>query len=363
MHERWVDLPEKLARLKELARARGVATLVLRDPASLAWLLGARVHVPQTLDTACLDVVVDPSAAVPRILIVTNAIEAPRLRDTELEGLDADWLVLPWWEARDGCLPTGPSVASDRPGLGVVTLGSEIAALRRTLTAHQRDVLRTVCRDSAAAATRTALRLTPDFTEYAAAGVFAQELLERGLDPIVLMVAGESRMGAHRHPLPTFAPLSRRAMLVCCARREGLVASVTRIVSFAPLTLPEQDDYRRLLEVEGVFHDASQPGVRLGDAFAAGVAAYQAHGFPADEWHRHHQGGFSGFQPREFPAQHSSRARIDEGAVLAWNPSAASWKVEDTAIVAPGGPELLVYDASWPRIDIAGRARPDVLIR
>jgi antitoxin VapB len=363
MDEHWVDLPEKLARLAELARARGVTTLVLRDPASLTWLLGARVHVPQTLDTACLDVVVDLSSVVPRILIVTNAIEAPRLRDTELEGLDADWLVLPWWEARDGSLPTGQNVASDRPGPAVVALGPEVAALRRTLTARQRDVLRTVCRDSAAAATRTGLRLTPDMTEYAAAGVFAQELLERGLDPIVLMVAGKSRMSAHRHPLPTLAELSGRAMIVCCARREGLVASVTRIVSFAPLTEQEQDDYRRLLEVESVFLDASQPGARLGDAFAAGVAAYQTHGLPADEWHRHHQGGFSGFQPREFPAQHSSRVRIDEGSVLAWNPSAAGWKVEDTVIVAPGGPELLVYDASWPRMDIAGRERPDVLIR
>lgn len=363
MDEQWVDLPDKLARLAELARTRGVTTMVLRDPASLSWLLGARVHVPQTLDTACLDVVVDLGGAVPRILIVTNAIEAPRLRDTELSGLDAEWQVLPWWEARDGALPTGPTVAGDRPGRGVVALASEVAALRRTPTAHQRDVLRLVCRDAAAAATRTALRLSPDMSEYAAAGVFAQELLECGLDPIVLMVAGQSRMRAHRHPLPTFAPLGQRAMLVCCARRNGLVASVTRIVSFASLNQQELDDYRRLLEVERVFLDASQPGARLGEAFAAGVAAYQAHGFPADEWHRHHQGGFSGFQPREFPAQHSSVARIDGGAVLAWNPSAAGWKVEDTGIVAPGGPELLVRDPSWPTIHVAGRARPDVLIR
>jgi hypothetical protein len=41
---------------------------------------------------------------------------------------------------------------------------------------------------------------------------------------------------------------------------------------------------------------------------------------------------------------------------LAWNPGAAGLKVDGTAIVAPEGPELLVYDASLPRIDVAVRA-------
>ena len=76
--DRWADLPEKLAALATVARDRGLDTLVLRDPANLTWLLGGRVNVPQTLDTACLDVVVD-CASQPRITVVTNAIEAPRL--------------------------------------------------------------------------------------------------------------------------------------------------------------------------------------------------------------------------------------------------------------------------------------------
>ena len=94
--DRWADLPEKVAELATVARDRGLDTLVLRDPANLTWLLGGRVNVPQTLDTACLDVVLD-CVSRPRITLVTNAIEAPRLRDTELAGLDATWDVVPWW--------------------------------------------------------------------------------------------------------------------------------------------------------------------------------------------------------------------------------------------------------------------------
>jgi Xaa-Pro dipeptidase len=363
MSDCWSDLAHRLDHLAAVASEVGVGTLVLRDPATLAWLLEARVHVPLTLDTACLDAVVDLSTASPRLTIVTNAIEAPRLRDTELADIPADWTIVPWWEPREGRLPVGAGTGSDRPVPGAEDVSAAVAALRRAVSPRQRSLLASVSRDAAAAATRTAARLSPQTTEYAAAGLFAAELMADGMDSIVLMVGGGDRGGRHRHPLPTVQAVGRRAMLVCCARRHGLVASVTRIVSFDPLTGEQGDTYRRLLSVEQAFLDATQPGTRLGDAFATGAAAYPLNGFDPDEWHRHHQGGLSGFQPREFPAHHDTDVTLTEGMVLAWNPSAAGLKVEDTTVVTADGPELLVHDPLWPSLDIAGRLRPDVLIR
>jgi antitoxin VapB len=359
--DRWSDLPEKLTALAESARERGADTVILRDPANLTWLLGCRVNVPQTLDSACLDVVVHDTAR-PRVTIVTNTIEAPRLRDTELAGLDADWDVVPWWESRDRKLPSGSGVGSDRPEPGSVSVAAELATLRRHLTGRQRRQLRQVCVDAAAAATATVAGLSPSTSEYAAAGAFSRELLDRELDPIVLLVGGEPRLDAHRHPLPTSSPLGGRGMLVACARRHGLVASVTRVVSFSALTAEERDAYQRLLHVERVFLDASTVGARIGDIAAAGFGAYGEHGFDAEEWHRHHQGGFSGFQPRDFPAHSSSDAVLTDGSVVAWNPSAAGWKVEDTTLVEDTGPEPLVHDDAWPSVTVGGRLRPDVLV-
>jgi hypothetical protein len=356
------DLGEKLARLGQIAVRHDLDSLVLRNPATLAWLLGARVHVAQTLDTACIDVVIEQAAAAPRLRVVTNAIEAPRLREAELAGLPAEWDVVPWWAARESRLPAGPTVGADRPLPCTVDIGADVAAVCRVLTAHQAEQLTVVCRDAAQAASDAAKRLSPMTSEYAAAAVLAAELLDRALDPIVLFAAGDERMGRHRHPLPTTASLGRRGMIVCCARRHGLVASVTRIVAFEPLRSGEHDTYRSLLEVEAAFLDATAPGVRLGDAFAAGAAAYATNGFDADEWHRHHQGGFSGFAPREFPAHTTSDVAIAEGAVVAWNVSGRGWKAEDTCLVGATGPHTLVDDPAWPSIRVAGRARPDVLV-
>ncbi len=357
------DLPETLLRLRSLALQHAVSTLVIREPATLTWLLGARVHVPQTLDTACLDVVVEAADSSPRLRIVTNAIEAPRLRDTELAGVDADWSVVPWWGDRSRELPTGAAVGTDRPLPGATDVGPALARARRVLTAHQQQVLRAVCRDTAAAATAAADRITPATTEYAAAGVLAQELLQRALDPVVLMVAGHARIGPHRHPLPTTAPLGRRAMLVCCARRHGLVASLTRTVVFGALSAEEPSDHRRLLDVEAAFLDATTPGATLGEVVTAGTAAYAASGLPAQEWHHHHQGGLTGFQPREFPATTTSTAVLEVGNAVAWNPSGGGWKVEDTCLVTEGGAAPLVRDLRWPALVVAGRPRPDVLSR
>ena len=168
---RWADLPEKLSALATVARDRNLDTLVLREPANLTWLLGARVNVPQTLDSACLDVVVDVAdQGQPRITVVTNAIEAPRLRDTELAGLHAEWDVVAWWEGRDPRLPRGDGVGSDRPLPDTASIAGELAAVRRHLTDHQQGLLRQVCVDAAGAATDAAAELAPTTTEFEAAG-------------------------------------------------------------------------------------------------------------------------------------------------------------------------------------------------
>ena len=366
---RWADLHDKLARLAELARRLHLDTVVLREPANLTWLLGARVNVPQTLDTACLDVVVHvpASSGPPALTVVTNAIEAPRLRDVELAGLDGmgevTWDVVPWWEGRDARLPSGDRVGADRPLPHSRAVGPDLAVLRRQLTAHQRVQLTEVCRDAAAAATAAALSLTPTSSGYAAAGAFARKLLDRELDPIVLLVGGANRIDAHRHPLPLSEPVGDRALLVACGRRHGLVASVSRIVSFVPLDDAQRDAYDRLLRVEESFLDASRVGARLGDVVSAGCAAYGQNGFAPDEWRRHHQGGLSGFVPREFPAHATSEIVLGEGAVVAWNPSGAGWKVEDTTLVLRDGARTLVADHDWPTVEVGGRPRPDVLVR
>lgn len=363
---------EPVQRLAELLAGSGTSHVVLQEQASLSWLLGVRSHVPRTLDAACFDavVVLDHQGTPTAVEVVTNAVEAPRLQDVELVaagerlaavGVELRWRVVQWWQGRGDALPSGDHVRADRAGPGRAVLGDRFLRLRRILDARQQQTLTDVCADAQRLTGQVVRSLHPDLTEHEAAGQVAGALEGAGMGAVALFVAGAGRMSRHRHPLPTTARLGDRCLVACCARRDGAVASVSRIVSFAPLDEQDHERYAALLEVERAFLDASTPGARLGEAFTAGADAYGRNGFDPQEWHRHHQGGPSGWTPRELLAHHDSEETLQPGSVVAWNPSGQGWKVEDTWLVDDDGPRLLASDPGWPHVEVGGRPRSSVL--
>lgn len=356
-----------LAALARIGTERGLDTLLIREPANLAWLLGCRFHVPNTLDAACFDVVASGlRSGGPRLTVVTNAIEAPRLVETELptDPPVAELKVVPWWGDRAAHFPSGPTVGADRPWADAKDVAADLAVARRVLTPAQARRLVTVAADAAAAIGRVARRLTPGLSEYEVAARLSGELLAAELEPVVCLVAADGRDRRHRHPLPTAGRGEQSFLLVCCARRHGLIASVSRGVLFVGAghdRSERTDRYRAVLGVEQAFLDASLPGARLGDVVNAGIAAYGRHGFDAEEWTRHHQGGLTGWLPREFPAHRGSDQTLAEGMVVAWNPSGGGVKVEDTCLVATDGVDPLATDPDWPVVTVGDRDRPDLL--
>lgn len=353
---------EQLSSLRAMASVLDVDTVVLSNPLNLSWFTGARWHVPQTLSPACFDVIVTDlhGRGTPSVRIVTNTIEAPRLRDTEFVGSDVVFETVPWDDDRARLLPSGSNVARDTAGSSTVDASQEIAALRRILTTQQSAQIRELSRDTARITGTVAAAARPGETEQRIAGRLVAALLEEGIECVALFVGSDDRISEHRHPLATAKTIEDRMMVACCSRRYGVVASVTRMVAFSPLGT-DAERYRRLLEVEQGFLDASVPGAHLAAVFAKGVAGYATHGFDADEWRRHHQGGITGFNPRELIANMHSELTLQTGMALGWNPSAAGFKVEDTTLVTPSGAEILSDETNWPTILVGGRIRPAVL--
>jgi Xaa-Pro aminopeptidase len=350
MSERGV----KRERVEAILAARGLDELVLRDPANLGWYLGgARVHVVPGEPIAELRV--RPASEELR----TTVIEAPRLAAEELGEGAPQLRAVPWWEAlgADGDARRG----SDRPDDGEADVAVDLMRARSALTEPEIARFRALCRDTAAA-TGAALRdAQPRDTEFVLAGRAARRLYEREIEPVVMLVAGEERLPLHRHPLPTVAPLGARAMLVVCGRRHGLICAVTRMRAFTPLSAAERASYAGLLAIEAAYLDATRPGARIGDIAAAGAAAYAQHGFRADEWHAHHQGGPNGYTTRDYLASPATDHVAVERQAFAWNPSGGGFKVEDTVLTTADGVEILSPDPDWPCVAVAGRQRPDVL--
>lgn len=334
--------------------------LVLRRPSSVAWAAGgARAHIDVTGETGVAWLVVTRES----VRVVTSRIEAERLGAEELTDPDFDWTVLEWQADQVTEVPTGDRVGVDGALAGCRDVSAELEVARRSLLPEELELYRALGRDAAEALTATARACAAADPERQWAAHAAGELVARGADPLVLLVAGADRVGRYRHPLPTSVPAGDLVMVVVCARRHGLFANLTRFVSARPLSAEQADALDRLLRVEAAFLDATRPGVPVAEAFAADISAYGAHGFDPDEWQRHHQGGPTGYLSRDHLATPAATELIEDAQAFAWNPSVPGLKVEDTVLATPAGTEILTVDPAWPTETVSGRHRPLVLVR
>jgi Xaa-Pro aminopeptidase len=287
--------------------------------------------------------VVDREGGV-RVHALANGVD--RLTAEELGGVEMH--PVPW---PDSLPDLAPDVLVD------TAVAAELRAARAVLLPVERARYAALGAEVAHATGEVLRRARPEHSEQALAGELARAVVALGAEPVVLLVAGSSRL-AWRHPLPTAAPLGRRAMAVVGARRHGLVVNLTRWVRFGAADAAEATADAALREVEAAAFAATRPGRTLAEALADIRDAYPAHGFDAEEWTRHHQGGPTGYLGRDPKATFATHDVIRAGQAFAWNPSAPGAKVEDTVVVDADGIQVLTADPDWPSTQVHGLDRP-----
>jgi antitoxin VapB len=347
---------ERMAPLRELMKQKGLESIVLRRNPNLAWAIAGRAHVPTTIDAACFDLIITQDSAI----AITNVVEAPRLIAEELPS-EVTVKAIKWSEGREPQLPTGAKVGSDQPGADRIDLGTEIEIIRASLI--ESDVVRfkQICIDAAVALGSAMKQVVRSDREIDVAGLITHALWQADLEIAFLGVAGQERAHKFRHPLPTDAVVGNRISASICAKRKGLIASVTRIVSFEPISDAIAKDYESIFKVEAAMLDATVVGKPFSEPINAAIAAYPANSFDADEWTKHHQGGPTGFLPRDWPAHTGSARSISNNQPIAWNPTGKGFKAEDTILATNSGVKILSVDSDWPSFEVNGRTRPFLL--
>lgn len=359
---RFDELASKLATMRSVLESDGLDALRLRGHDWFTWATGGTSNsLMWTSELGVAELLVTATG----VFVLADAIDAGRLEQEEVP----DWIEvieLPWTEPnrRDefiaGQIGDG-RVASDAPVNGERLLPGSLSVARQRLGPAEIERYRLLGREAAAAMTETLGSARPEAAEREIAAVGADALLRRGIHPALVLVGGSRRHPLFRHPTPTAEPLGDRAMVVFCGRRHGLYANLTRFVCFRRPTPEERRRMSVVAQVEAVAWDASRPGATLGDVYAAIVDSYRGLGFPGAEL-EHHQGGVTGYRSREVLATPGSPWSIQLGSAVAWNPSLAGAKIEDTAVVARDGLETLTFDPAWPTVAVEERERPDVLV-
>lgn len=207
--------------------------------------------------------------------------------------------------------------------------------------------------------------IQPGMTEYAVAGLLAQASLARGGNAVVNLVASDERIDRYRHPLPTSKQVERYVMVVLCLRYHGLIAAVTRLVHFGPISAVRAAKAQIVARVDAKMILGTRAGTTMGDMYTLTEQAYQE-GYTSaiDE---HHQGGSIAYLPREILAQPHETTVLAEHQAFAWNPSISGAKSEDTIVLGAASPEIVTQTPGWPMapVTVGGQVvqRPAILER
>ena len=354
----------KVAALRETLFARRAQGILLHSQAAVSWLTGARTFINMAGESACMQVLVTQDS----VHCLANNIEARRLAEEEVEELSAKWVDYPWYDSSlRRRLPAQLAGTSSQPLLSEEELAADLFVLMNTLDDYEQSVMRRLATDTVSALQQVAREFARGESEFALTGRLAKALWERGVEPIVLLVAGDERARLRRHPLPTAQSVEHYGLLVVCGRRQGLVASATRSVAFGKLPDDLQERQAVAGYVDAVAIANSRPGVALDTIFSRIQQAYAERGFPG-EWSMHHQGGIGGYGSRTQLAVPDAHVVLRPGMTMAWNPTVTGAKSEDTCLVGREEPEILgVAPGDWPttahRADGMTLMRPDVLVR
>lgn len=351
MEERFKDFSDKCLILRKILSAKGADALVINNQNHFSWLTGGRAFIGIASTGACATLIV----TMDQVYLVAENIEAHRLFQEQL-GQNPQICVVeyPWYCADERQKQIDQIVK----GKKVVTeneIADELFKARTVLSPSDIARYRKICKTTAQQLEATCRTLKAGMTEYEVAGELSHRLWANNLEPITLLIGFDERAVQNRHPVPVGAVLKNYALIAVCARQNGLIASATRLVSLTrdPVMMERQ---KAAGYVDAVLCANTIRGADLADVFQKGCDAYAEKGFQG-EWNYHHQGGLTGFMPREQKAISTAHHIIRTGEAYGWNPTVQGAKSENTILVTENGFENLTYTGqySYLQYDIDGQ--------
>jgi len=346
------ELDAKHDRLTEWMQEQGLGAILIRRNENVAWVTGgaAELRVLTPAETGVASLLV--TAAGKRYYFTTEN-EAPRLHDEEFGALDFEPVLFPWWAddtaAAAAMLADGP-LGSDSPGAGMTLVN--LTPLRAALSESEIVRYRWLGAETAAATVEALHEVEPGLSEYDLESITAGGLLRRGILPSVYLYAVDDRILKYKHAVARGKRLKQYGMLNLCARKWGLVISITRFVYFGALPSELEMRFEAAAHVNAALLNATRIGATSAQLFKVAQDAYAAQGFPGEE-RFHHQGGATGYGEREWVATPQGTEVVVNNQAFAWNPSIRGGKVEDTVLLNDGVIENLTPSPELPVLDSA----------
>lgn len=343
----------------------GIGGILLNAQHNFAWLTGGGsngIDLSRENGAASLFVRKDGKR-----FILANNIEMPRMLAEGVSDDDFEPVVFAWQDEK----ATGGLVISRAKALlaGNLTIATDIpmhaetnavegavASCRYRLTDAEIIRYRQLGKDAGACIRKVIDNIVQGETELAIAEKMRHEFAAGGMTSIVTLVAADERISQFRHPVPTANRWNKTLLIVTCAKRHGLIASLSRMICLGDVPDELKIKTEAAAYVNACLLDATRPGATGEELYHTAVQAYSEKGF-ADEINRHHQGGAAGYKTRDWVAHPRSTETVQMNQAFAWNPSITGTKVEETCIVTENGAEIITASPDLPQIAVLVNGR------
>jgi antitoxin VapB len=292
------EVAEKSERIRQFLTVRKLSGLLLTRVDNFAWATAGmadnQIGWGSNEGGASLLYVADG-----RRFVLGAHSEIPRLKDEDIAQLGFEPIEIPWYQDNSSFLQSISSgrFASDLPRPSFESV--DIAPLRYALAESEISRYRSVGEATAAAVVETALKIEPGMEERSIEAMTSDALMIRGLRPTVLLIGSDKRIFQFRHALPSNSKrVDKYAMVNVCAKKWGLVISITRLLHFGPMQSQLQDRYAAVAEINARYWNALKPGASFKNIFTQATSWYSELGYDG-EWKLHHQGGPCGYTERD----------------------------------------------------------------
>jgi len=365
------EIAEKMIRVQEFLNANKLDGILLTQVRNVYWM---------TAGLANNQIVLNKDVGAASILImkdgkkhlICSGSEAGRMMDESLGKLGYELKMYNWYEAspvkdvRGEIIKQFGKIGSDIDFPNTINVAGKFKELRYSLTESELERYRELGKAATEAVVDVCLKIKPGMDEYEIEAMTSNALRNRGILPTVLLTAVDERIYKYRHALPGGAKLNKYAMVNVVAEKWGMPIAVTRFVHFGPLPDELKSKLEKVAVVNAHYQEATRPGTQVSEIFDQMKNWYAKVGYEG-EWMKHHQGGATGYDDREWVAYPGIKEFVRNNQTFAWNPTITGTKVEETMVVNEKGFEVVTKTKDWPMIivDLNGKKypQPAIMIR
>ena len=344
-----------MQRLAAFLDRSNLSAILLSRHENIAWITGGQVEARVAVGSKPPS----PLSSSPATASATTSLPGMRPRalpPKNSSGLGYEPVLYPWYESPApllhelaGGTARGSVLGSDTPiahaqhvnltSLRAPLLPAEIARLR-TLSRQTADVNRLCPRIPSA-------RHHPSTKWPPAPPPHCSNAASR---PPCCSWASTTASASTNTPSRAQGVLERYGMVNLCARKWGLVVSITRFVHFGPVPDDLAASFVAAARIHSELLHATRPGATSAQLFDVAHKAYTSAG-AAEEIELHHQGGPCGYTERDWLITPTGEETVALPQAFAYNPSLRGAKAEDTALATEDAVEILTETPTLPVIE------------